>query len=186
MQTHSKASCWACAQSAHGALLFDTTMSKNKVRMQEEAEKKKKTWYTWLLSTFTLTDRGIWEIHILICKNESFSNRLRLVRSFLDGYASSKSPFFTSEMFGNDCLQRKPSGKSVFKLGSLALHLDVHICMWVYQELWKASMGRLFSWLIHGKFNTFTDSFAYWKGLEVAMALSQSELLSVFPGGPGF
>lgn len=57
--------------------------------------------------------------------------------------------FYTSEMFGNDCLQRKLSGKLVFKLGSVALRLDVHICMWVYQQLKKAGTGRLFCWLIH-------------------------------------
>lgn len=59
--------------------------------------------------------------------------------------------FYISAMFGNDCLQRKPSGKLVFKLGSVALRLDVDICMWVYQQLKKASTGRLFCWLIHRK-----------------------------------
>lgn len=46
MKTHSKSFCWACAQSAWEELLFITAMSKNKARMQEEAEKKKNTWYT--------------------------------------------------------------------------------------------------------------------------------------------
>lgn len=188
MKTHRKASCWVCAQSACGALLFDITTSENEASLQEQAEKKKKTCYIWLISPFTLTDRRIWEIDILICKYESFSNSFRLVRSFLGEYVS---PFFiyASERFCNSCLQKKPSGKSAFKLGSLALHLDVHIYMWVYQELRKASTGRLFCWLTYGKINTFTDSlcwFAYWKSWEVATSLSQSRLLLVFQGGPGF
>lgn len=45
--------------------------------------------------------------------------------------------FYSSEMFGNDCLQRKPSGKLVFRLESVALCLGVHICMWAYQQLKK-------------------------------------------------
>lgn len=131
-----------CSVSLWGTA-FDISSSENKASLQEEAEKKRKTCYTWLISPFTLTDRRIWEIDILICKHESFSNSFRLVRSFLGEYVS---PFFlyTSEMFGISCLQKKPSVKSVFKLGSLALHLDVHIYMWVYQELRKASTGRLF------------------------------------------
>lgn len=42
MKTHRKASCWVCAQSACGALLFDITTSENEASLQEEAEKKKK------------------------------------------------------------------------------------------------------------------------------------------------
>lgn len=129
----------------------------NKVRMQEEVLKD--LTYLTRVCLYTIPDKGLWEIYVLICKNESFSNCFRLARSFLNRHVPSESPFLYFWKFGNDCLQRKPPGKLVFKLGSVALRLDVHIGVWVYQQL-KNSKHRKAILLAYSQksVNTFTDS----------------------------
>lgn len=59
-----------------------------KLRMQEEIEKDLMDSYI-----YTIPDKGLWEIHVLVHKNESFSNCLGLVRNFLNSHVSSKLPF---------------------------------------------------------------------------------------------
>lgn len=159
----------------------------NKVRMQEEVEKDLA--YLTDIYLYTIPDKGLWEICVLICMNESFSNCLRLVRNF-NWHVSSKSLF----LYFCNVWQWLPSEKAFRKTG-----FQTGICgstsgcghMYVGVSTTQKSKHRKAVLLAYSqkRVNTFTDSFywfAYGKGLEVARALCQSDLPLVFPGGPAF
>ena len=115
----------------------------NKARMQEEVEKDLA--YLTDVYLYTIPDKGLWEIYVLIRKNESFSNWLRLVRSFLDWHVSSWLLKCLSVTASRERLQGNRFSNCVCGSTSGCAHMYVGV------STTKKSRHRVFCWFIHRK-----------------------------------